>query len=144
MAGIACQAIQLVVSVRDRRQLRDTTGNPWAGRTLEWFTPSPPPAWNFTVLPSVGRFARHTRAQGTPDYKAIEVPNNSPIGFITAFCAVVTGFALIWHIWWMAGLGLLGAFVTLLAFAFRRQEEVEVSAVEIARFDRAHPAEVMP
>ena len=144
MAGIACQAIQLVVSVRDRRQLRDTTGNPWAGRTLEWFTPSPPPAWNFTVLPSVGRFARHTRAKGTPDYKAIEVPNNSPIGFITAFFAVVTGFALIWHIWWMAGLGLLGAFVTLLAFAFRRQEEVEVSAVEIARFDRAHPAEVMP
>ena len=50
----------------------------------------------------------------------------------------------IWHIWWMAGLGLLGAFVMLLAFAFRRQEEVEVSAVELAQFDRAHPAEVMP
>ena len=144
LAGVACQAIQLVVSVRDRRQLRDTTGNPWAGRTLEWFTPSPPPAWNFTVLPSVGRFARRTHDKGTQDYKAIEMPNNSPIGFITAFCAVVTGFALIWHIWWMAGLGLLGAFVTLLAFAFRRQEEIEVSAVELARFDRAHPAEVTP
>ncbi len=144
MAGVACQAIQLVVSVRDRRQLRDTTGNPWAGRTLEWFTPSPPPAWNFTVLPSVGGFGRHAQARGTQDYKAIEMPNNSPIGFITAFCAVVTGFALIWHIWWMAGLGLLGVFVTLLAFAFRRQEEVEVSAVEIARFDRAHLAEVTP
>jgi len=144
LAGVACQAIQLVVSVRARRQLRDATGNPWGGRTLEWFTPSPPPAWNFTVPPSVGRFARRTPAKGTQDYKAIEMPNNSPIGFITAFFAVVTGFALIWHIWWMAGLGLLGAFVTLLAFAFRRQEEVEVSAVEIARFDRAHPAEVAP
>jgi cytochrome o ubiquinol oxidase subunit 1 len=144
MAGIACQAIQLVVSVRDRRQLRDTTGNPWRGRTLEWFTPSPPPAWNFTVLPSVGGFDRRTHAKGTQDYKAIEMPNNSPIGFITAFFAVVTGFALIWHIWWMAGLGLLGAFVTLLAFAFRRQEEIEVPAVEIARFDRAHLAEVTP
>ena len=144
LAGVACQAIQLVVSVRARRQLRDTTGNPWAGRTLEWFTPSPPPAWNFTVLPSVGRFARRTHAGGTQDYKAIEMPNNSPIGFITAFFAVVTGFALIWHIWWMAGLGLLGAFVTLLAFAFRRQEEIEVPAVELARFDRAHPAGVMP
>jgi cytochrome o ubiquinol oxidase subunit 1 len=144
MAGVACQAIQLVVSVRARRQLMDTTGNPWGGRTLEWFTPSPPPAWNFTVLPSVGRFARRTPARGTHDYKAIEMPNNSPIGVITAFFAVVTGFALIWHIWWMAGLGLLGAFVTLLAFAFRRQEEIEVPAVEIARFDRAHPAEVTP
>jgi cytochrome o ubiquinol oxidase subunit I len=144
MAGVACQAIQLVVSVRARRQLRDATGNPWGGRTLEWFTPSPPPAWNFTVLPSVGRFARRTPAKETQDYTAIEMPNNSPIGFITAFFAVVTGFALIWHVWWMAGLGLLGAFVTLLAFAFRRQEEIEVSAVEIARFNRAHPAEVTP
>ena len=63
LAGVACQAIQLVVSVRDRRLLRDTTGNPWAGRTLEWFTPSPPPAWNFTVLPSVGRFGRHDAGQ---------------------------------------------------------------------------------
>ena len=144
LAGVACQAIQLVVSVRDRRQLRDTTGNPWAGRTLEWFTPSPPPAWNFAVQPSVGGFARQAQARGTQDYKAIEMPNNSPIGVVTAFFAVVTGFALIWHIWWMAGLGLLGAFVALLAFAFRRREEIEVSAVEIARFDRAHPAEATP
>jgi cytochrome o ubiquinol oxidase subunit I len=144
LAGIACQAIQLVVSVRNRRQLRDTTGNPWAGRTLEWFTPSPPPAWNFTVLPSVGGFERHAHARGTQDNKAIEMPNNSPIGFITAFFAVVTGFALIWHIWWMAGLGLLGAFVALLAFAFRRREEIEVSAVELIRFDRAQPAEATP
>ena len=99
------------------------------------------------TLPSCHRSAAllgGRRARGTQDYKAIEMPNNSPIGFITAFFAVVTGFALIWHIWWMAGLGLLGAFVTLLAFAFRRQEEVEVPAVELARFDRAHPAEVMP
>ena len=63
LAGVACQAIQLVVSVRDRRLLRDTTGNPWAGRTLEWFTPSPPPAWNFAVLPSVGRFGRACAGQ---------------------------------------------------------------------------------
>jgi cytochrome o ubiquinol oxidase subunit 1 len=141
MAGIACQVIQLFVSVRDRRQLRDATGNPWMGRTLEWFTPSPPPAWNFTILPSVGGFDRRMQAGGTQDYKAIEMPNNSPIGFITAFFAVITGFALIWHIWWMVGLGLLGALLALLAFAFRRREEVEVSAVEIARFGHAHPAE---
>jgi cytochrome o ubiquinol oxidase subunit 1 len=114
------------------------------GRSLEWFTPSPPPAWNFAVLPVVGRFDRRTHLKETQDYEAIDMPNNSPIGFITAFFAVVTGFALIWHIWWMAGLGMLGAFVTLLAFAFRRREEIEVSAVELARFDRAHPAEVTP
>ena len=74
-------------------------------------------------------------------YKAIEVPKNSPTGFITAFFAVVTGFALIWHIWWMVGLGLAGAFLTMLAFAFRREEEIEIPAAEIARFDRVREME---
>ncbi|MBV8191809.1 MAG: cytochrome o ubiquinol oxidase subunit I, partial [Alphaproteobacteria bacterium] len=77
-------------------------------------------------------------------YEAIELPRNSPTGFVTAFFAVVTGFALIWHIWWMAGLGLLGAFVTLLVFAFRRQEEEEIPAAEIARFERTRQREAVP
>ena len=55
------------------------------------------------------------------EYEPIEMPKNSAIGFITAFFAVVIGFALIWHIWWMAGLGLFGAFVTILVFAFRER-----------------------
>jgi cytochrome o ubiquinol oxidase subunit 1 len=57
---------------------------------------------------------------------------------------VVTGFALIWHIWWMAGVGLVGAFVTLLAFAFRDKEEAEIPASLIARFDRISKAEARP
>jgi cytochrome o ubiquinol oxidase subunit 1 len=153
LAGIACQIVQLVVAIRDRRQLRDVTGDPWNGRTLEWSTPSPPPAWNFAVLPHVTGIDAywHTkqrrRASQPPqprEYKPIDLPKNSPTGFITAFFAVVTGFALIWHIWWIAGLGVLGAFVTLLVFAFRREEEIEVAATEIARFDRTYAAEVAP
>ena len=65
-----------------------------------------------------------------------------PTGFVTAFFAVVTGFALIWHIWWMAALGLFGAFVTLVVFAFRDQGEIEIPAEQVARFDRLHPVEV--
>jgi cytochrome o ubiquinol oxidase subunit 1 len=78
----------------------------------------------------------------THQYEPIEMPKNSAIGFVNAFFAVVTGFALIWHIWWMAGLGLVGAFVTLLAFAFRHDEEVEISAEQIAQFERRHQVEV--
>jgi cytochrome o ubiquinol oxidase subunit I len=147
LVGIACQIIQLVVSIRDRKQHRDLTGDPWNGRTLEWSTVSPPPAWNFAVLPEVSAIdaywsnKQHTR--GTPDqsiptrvYRPIEVPRNSAIGVVTAFFAVVIGFALIWHIWWLAVLGLLGVFATLLVFAFRDGEEIEISAEQIARFER--------
>jgi cytochrome o ubiquinol oxidase subunit 1 len=155
LAGIACQAVQLVVSIRAREQLRDVTGDPWNGRTLEWSTPSPPPAWNYAVLPQVGEIDAYWQAKQSPrgrearpaqarEYEAIDMPRNSPTGFITAFFAVITGFALIWHIWWMAAFGVLGAFVTLLFFAFRRQEEVEIPAVEIARFERAREREAAP
>ena len=71
------------------------------------------------------------------------MPRRSPIGFINAFFAVVTGFALIWHIWWMAGLGLIGAFTALLVFAFRDEEEVEISVEQIAQFERRHQAELV-
>jgi cytochrome o ubiquinol oxidase subunit 1 len=73
-------------------------------------------------------------------FEPIEVPKNSATGFITAFFAVVTGFALIWHIWWMAGVGAIGAFLVLLAFAFRDEEEIEIPAEEIARFEQAEIA----
>jgi cytochrome o ubiquinol oxidase subunit 1 len=151
LAGLGCQIVQFVVSIRARRQLRDVTGDPWNGRTLEWSTASPPPAWNFAVLPYVtGTDAYwHTKQRaraGQPpqprEYEPIDLPKNSPTGFITAFFAVVTGFALIWHIWWIAGLGVLGAFVTLLVFAFRREEEIEISTGQIAQFYLTRQAEV--
>jgi cytochrome o ubiquinol oxidase subunit 1 len=153
LAGIVFQAIQLVVSIRDRQQLRDATGDPWNGRTLEWSTASPPPAWNFAALPRVNAIdafwsskkstvAKRGASADELEYEPIEMPMNSATGLVTAFFAVVTGFALIWHIWWMAGLGVFGAFLTMLAFAFRDREEVEVPASRIAQFYRARPAEV--
>jgi cytochrome o ubiquinol oxidase subunit 1 len=152
LAGIVCQLVQLVVSIRAREQNRDTTGDPWDGRTLEWSTASPPPAWNFASLPSViekdafwiameRARAKRGRPAGPRKYTPIEVPSNSPTGFINAFFAVVIGFAMIWHIWWLAALGMLGALLTVLAFAFRESDEVEINVDEISRFDRAHPVE---
>ena len=85
--------------------------------------------------------ANQGQATQTRQYKPVEVPENSATGFVNAFFAVVTGFALIWHIWWMAALGVLGAFVTFIVFAFRDHDEIEISADVVARFYRAEPAE---
>ena len=153
LAGIICQVVQLVVSIRHREQLRDTTGDPWNGRTLEWATASPPPVWNFAVLPQVtgldafwSRKQRERVQKAQPakerEFEPIELPKNSAAGFVIAFFAVITGFALIWHIWSMAGVGAVGVFLTVLAFAFRSEEEIEIPAERIARFEQAHQAEM--
>jgi cytochrome o ubiquinol oxidase subunit 1 len=151
LAGIVCTIVQLVVSIRTRDQRRDETGDPWNGRTLEWSISSPPPPWNFAVLPQVTsedafwRIKRRIHEQpakraAEPNYEPIDMPKNSPTGFVTAFFAVVTGFALIWHIWWMVLLGIVGAVVTILVFAWRDEAETEIPVDEVARMDRAHRA----
>jgi cytochrome o ubiquinol oxidase subunit 1 len=146
LAGIVCQLVQLVVSIRSRKNRLDLTGDPWDGRTLEWATPSPPPSFNFGVLPNVSgedpywgakqRAIKEQKLADEPQYAPIEVPLKSPTGFVTAFFTTVTGFALIWHIWWQVGVGLLGAFATFVVFAWRDRVEHEVSADEVARIDR--------
>ena len=151
LAGILTQIAQLVVSIRNREELRDLTGDPWNGRSLEWATASPPPAYNFAVLPNVegedaywtvkeAARARHALRE-EPEYLAIEVPRNSPTGVICTFFATMIGFALIWHIWWMAGVGLLGAWATFVVFAWRDRTEYEIPAEEVARMDRANRGE---
>jgi cytochrome o ubiquinol oxidase subunit 1 len=143
LCGILCQVAQLYVSIRTRAQRRDRTGDPWDGRTLEWATSSPPPAYNFAVLPRVEtidafwHMKRAGRPLVEPAYEAIEMPHNSSIGFVIAFIAAVTGFALIWHIWWMASLGLSAAVVTTLVFGWSIDREREIPAAEIAQMEQA-------
>jgi cytochrome o ubiquinol oxidase subunit 1 len=146
LVGIGFQIAQLVVSIRTRDQRRDRTGDPWDGRSLEWITPSPPPIFNFAVLPNVEgeeaywnikqRGIREQQLIDEPEYRAIEMPRNSATGFVTAFFTTITGFALIWHIWWLVGLGLLGAFATLVVLAWRDDHEHEISVEDVARIDR--------
>jgi cytochrome o ubiquinol oxidase subunit 1 len=144
--GILCQIAQLYVSIRTREARRDLTGDPWNGRTLEWATASPPPAYNFAVLPRVDSidafWAMKQRGDLTAaeiSYQTIEVPRNSATGLVVAFFASATGFALIWHIWWMAALGLAGAAITLLAFGWNEEREAAIPAAEIARMERTRP-----
>jgi cytochrome o ubiquinol oxidase subunit 1 len=142
--GIVCQAVQLYVSIRTRESHRDLTGDPWrTGRTLEWATSSPPPPYNFAVLPRVEtidafwEMKRRGLTAAEPAYETIQMPRNSPIGFVIAFFAVATGFALIWYIWWIAILGLLAILVTVMVFGWSENREREIPANEMARMERA-------
>jgi cytochrome o ubiquinol oxidase subunit 1 len=146
LAGGVCQVVQLVVSILRRDELRDEIGDPWNGRSLEWSTASPPPAFNFAILPNVQgqepywEIKRHAieshHLAPEPQYEDIELPRNSPTGFITAFFATITGFALIWQIWWMVLVGIVAAYVVFVWFAWRDVDEYVIPAEEVARLDR--------
>ncbi|MGC1409851.1 MAG: cytochrome o ubiquinol oxidase subunit I [Acetobacteraceae bacterium] len=150
LAGIVLQIAQLVVSFRQREQLRDVTGDPWNGRSLEWATASPPPPFNFAVLPHIAaddtywgmkqRVLQLVDTGEEPAYEDIELPRNSPTGFICAFFATFMGFALIWHIWWLVAVAFVGAFATFVVFAWRDRTEDRIPASEVARIDRANRA----
>jgi cytochrome o ubiquinol oxidase subunit 1 len=146
--GIALQIAQLVVSIRQRARLRDATGDPWNGRSLEWATPSPPPTFNFAVVPNVeGEEAywgikQRAKAEATPAaepaYRDIHMPRNSATGFICAFFATIMGFALIWHIWWLVGVAFVCAYGTFVVLAWRDRHEDVIPADLVARVDRAN------
>ena len=145
--GVVSQVMHLIVSIRHRDELRDVTGDPWNGRSLEWATASPPPVFNFAVLPNVQgeepywdikrRAIETQQLSAEPLYKPIHMPRNSPTGFVTAFFATLTGFALIWHIWWLAGVGLAAAYAIFVWYAWRDVVDYEIPAEEVARADRA-------
>jgi cytochrome o ubiquinol oxidase subunit 1 len=145
-----CQITQLVVSIIQRDKLRDLTGDPWDGRSLEWATPSPAPFFNFAVMPNVegeeaywGIKQRAIESQNmgpNPKYEPIEMPVNSVVGIYTGFFASVIGFALIWHIWWLAGVGFLGAYAGFVVLAWQNVHEYEVPAEIVASVDQKERA----
>ena len=147
--GIACQIVQLVVSIRDRHQLRnlDLTGDPWDGRTLEWATTSPPPAYNFAVLPRVralDAFAdmkQRPQRVIVPHYADIHMPRNTSAGLLIGIFSAVFGFGMIWHIWWLAALGLLAAIGTVIVRSFIPDHEYTLTAEEIERMEAHEPAQ---
>jgi cytochrome o ubiquinol oxidase subunit I len=145
LIGILLQITQLVWSIRHRDQLRTGASDPWDGRTLEWSTTSPPPAYNFALLPKINGLDAYWEAKqevtpaSSDPYEAIEMPKNSALGFFMAFFAVVGGFGMIWHIWWMGIVALIG-FIALIAWkSWNEDDEFELPAGEVAKLERIPP-----
>src|ERR1700744_252577 len=144
LLGMIFTIAQLVYSIKTRHLRRDTSGDPWNGRTLEWSTPSPPPPWNFTRMPQVSGidefwFMKHgdktSRPAAADAHSDIHLPKPSPLGFLTAFCAVISGFSLIWHIGWLALIGIAAAIALALRHSWDLDTELTVSDKDIAAFE---------
>ncbi len=139
LLGIVSFLIQIYVSIRRREALRDRTGDPWGGRTLEWSTASPPPEYNFAFTPVVhdndAWWDMKHRGFRRPvaGFNAILMPRNTGAGFILAALSAIFGFAMIWHIWWLAALGLVAVLAVAIAHTFNYQRDFQIPANEVER-----------
>jgi cytochrome o ubiquinol oxidase subunit 1 len=139
-AGIGAMLVQFAVSIWKREELRDETGDPWNARTLEWATSSPPPDYNFAFTPVIHSldawYDMKARGAERPvtGFKAIHMPSNTGTGIILAGLSAVCGFALIWYMWWLAGLSFLALLTVAIAhtFNYRRDFYIPVETVEAA------------
>jgi cytochrome o ubiquinol oxidase subunit 1 len=136
--GIASFVVQLVVSFRRRESLRDSTGDPWLGRTLEWSTASPPPSYNFAFTPRVydndawSNMKANGYSRPTKGFTAIHMPQNTASGFVIAALSAACGFALVWNMWLVASLFLFSTLATIIVHTFNYNRDYYVCTNEVA------------
>src|SRR5450830_1188009 len=139
--GIGSFLIQLVVSFLRREQLRDTTGDPWGGRTLEWSTSSPPPDYNFAFTPRVHDNDAWTdmKANGyerpRDGFVPIHMPKNTAAGFIIAAIAAAIGFGMIWHMWLLVGAGFVAMMAAIITHTFNYKRDFYIPVDEVVRVE---------
>lgn len=154
LVGIIFQIVQLIVSIKNRQILRDHTGDPWNGRTLEWSVASPAPLYNFAKLPTVQVLDQfwvdkeHQPADGhihpkDIHYHPIHMPRNTSAGFIIAIFSGITGFALVWHMLIPGVIGLLGVICTVIARTFSNNVDYYIDAETVKKTELAHFRELI-
>ncbi|MFZ7336881.1 cytochrome o ubiquinol oxidase subunit I [Comamonas jiangduensis] len=136
--GIGAFLLQLVVSYFQRNANRDVTGDAWgSGRTLEWATSSPPPVYNFAKTPVVHEvdawwdMKKHGYQRPTSGFEDLHMPKNTGAGFVISMIAMVLGFALIWHIWWLAIVSFAGVILSTIIHTFNYNRDYYIPAAEV-------------
>jgi len=143
LLGIGSLIMQLLVSYLRRESLRDTTGDPWDGRTLEWSTSSPPPAYNFAFTPRVydndtwADMKKSHYRRPREGFIPIHMPRNTGAGFVIAALCAACGFALIWHMWLPAAVTFVAMLVATIAHTCNYDRDFYIPADEVARVESA-------
>ncbi|WP_279237452.1 cytochrome o ubiquinol oxidase subunit I [Dyella sedimenti] len=141
LCGIGCMIVQFVVSFRRREALRDTTGDPWDGRTLEWSTSSPPPKYNFAFTPRVHdhdawwMMKRYRYQRPLDGFVPIHMPLNTGAGIVMAGLSFVFGFAMVWYMWLLAIVSFAALLVVAIAHTFDYHRDYYLSADEVRRVE---------
>jgi len=141
LLGIACMLIQFAVSFIRREQLRDNTGDPWNGRTLEWSTSSPPPKYNFAFTPLIHdndawwQMKQHHYQRPLGGFRPIHMPKNTGAGIILAGISTVFGFAMIWYMWPLAIISFVALLATAIAHTFNYHRDYYIPAEEVAQVE---------
>ena len=144
--GIAAMLIQFAVSIRDRKALRDVTGDPWEGRTLEWSTSSPPPDYNFAFTPVIhdGDAWADMKARGynrpTSGFRDIHMPRNTGTGVILGALSVGVGVGMIWYVWWLAALSFAAILGVVIIHSFNYVRDFYIPAADVAKVEDARTA----
>ncbi|GAC1414284.1 MAG: cytochrome o ubiquinol oxidase subunit I [Candidatus Doudnabacteria bacterium] len=138
--GALCQVIQIIVSFKNRKENMDLTGDPWNGRTLEWSTSSPPPIYNFAIIPKVEShepFWDQKQAGNLPEpkYEDIVLPKNTAMGIYLSGFVFLAGFGLVWHIVWLIIFGLIGTVSCVVIRAMDEDTEYVIPAAEVERME---------
>ncbi|WP_409267268.1 cytochrome o ubiquinol oxidase subunit I [Massilia sp. BHUDP2] len=142
--GIGALLLQCFFTWKDRAKLRDVTGDPWDGRTLEWATSSPPPDYNFAFTPVVhdnDTFAdmkKNGYQRPLKDFVAIHMPKNTWAGFVISALAAVVGFGIIWHMWLLVAVSFVAMMAAIIVHTFNYKRDFYIPAEEVARTEEAH------
>jgi cytochrome o ubiquinol oxidase subunit 1 len=137
LIGILGFVMSIVMGIVKRKALRDVTGDPWNGRTLEWSTSSPPPAYNFALTPVVydldawQDMKEHGYQRPTEGFQPVHMPRNTGVGVIVAGLCTVLGFAMVWYIWWLAALSFVGIIAVSIIHTFNYNRDYVIPASEV-------------
>ncbi|NGX47599.1 MAG: Cytochrome bo(3) ubiquinol oxidase subunit 1 [Chlamydiae bacterium] len=142
LCGVGFQVLQVIVSVKQRKENQDTTGDPWNGRTLEWTTTSPPPFYNYAIIPEVHqrdpfwamKQSKTSEAQ-RPQYEDIHMPKNTSTGFYIGILSFTLGFGLIWYIFWLAAISAIGIIACLIIRLYTKDTDYYVTAEEVEKIE---------